>query len=124
MNILHHKSWHVRNKDNIKRVRADEAKAAAEEKERLKKKEIAESESRINFLRARASKNDSKLVEYDDFQHQEHVNLFEREEKGQNIGDKNEEVEKEKKKEQETYEKKIGLLKYLVDDELDLKSKT
>lgn len=43
--------------------------------------------------------------------------------KKKNNDDKNEEAELEKKQEKEKYEKKIGLLKYLVDDEmLDLKS--
>ncbi|RNA04990.1 leukocyte receptor cluster member 1 [Brachionus plicatilis] len=121
MNILHHKSWHVRNKDNIKRVRRDEAKAAEHEKEKQKKVAVAESEARINFLRAKSS-NDSQLITYDHFQNQNHVNLFEKEEKGLNITEKNKEVEEEKKKEQEVYEKKIGALKYLVDDELDIKN--
>ncbi|CAF0879082.1 unnamed protein product [Brachionus calyciflorus] len=121
MNILHHKSWHVRNKDNIKKVRRDEAKAAEEEKERQKKIAIAESEARINFLRS--SKNENKSVALEDFTSHDHVNLFEQEEKGTKYNqDKNEEVEQDKKKEQEAYEKKIGVLKYLVDDDLDLKN--
>lgn len=123
MNILHHKSWHVRNKDNIKKVRRDEAKAAEEEKDRQKKIATAESEARINFLRSKSSTDDSKIIKYDHFLNQDHVNLFDREEKGISNNEKNKELEEEKKKDQEAYEKKIGALKYLVDEELDLKSK-
>lgn len=121
MNILHHKSWHVRNKDNIQRVKRDEAKAAEEEKQRLKRQSIAESEARLNILRSRKS---SSKIEFSNAETTEatHLNLFESEEKGKHNEDKNKEAENEKKQEKEKFEKKIGLLKYLVDDELDMKN--
>jgi len=126
MNILHHKSWHVRNKDNIQRVRRDEANAAAEEKEKQKRKAIAESEARLNILRAKSSSLSGPTKQIDFVSSDSapsHINLFEKEENGKLNEDKNAEVTLEKKQEQEKFEKKIGLLKYLVDEEdLNLKN--
>ncbi len=39
-----------------------------------------------------------------------------------NVNAANTELEREKKEEKEKFEKKIGLLKYLVDEDLDVKS--
>jgi hypothetical protein len=84
MNILHHKSWHVRNKDNIQRVKRDEAKAAEEEKERLKRQSLAESEARLNILRSRSSINFEKGKDAQEPTTAESgfINLFESAEQG------------------------------------------
>ncbi|XP_066273408.1 leukocyte receptor cluster member 1 homolog [Branchiostoma lanceolatum] len=140
MNILPKKSWHVRNKDNVAKVRRDEAKAAEEEKERERRRALAEQEARTELLRARArqrlvgeggkeattsstsiqdqspdesSVTGTELVPATSLDHQGHINFFRDLEEGKKVGGVNKEHEEEKKKEQEQREKDIGLLTYL-----------
>jgi len=128
MNILPKKRWHVRTKENIERVRRDEEQAANEEKERLRKIALAESEARTDLLRVKARKRqrDGDVV------HEEavvagastssgHVNFFEELEAGESgTTNGNADREKEKKKEQEEYEKKVGILVHLGQDTNEL----
>ncbi|CAH1779028.1 unnamed protein product [Owenia fusiformis] len=132
MNILPHKSWHVLNKDNIARVRADEAKAAEEEKQKNLRLALGEQEARTNHLRKQSRKrlaqfeeegggsfNDTTLAEH---KPESHINFFADHEAGlstSNNSKKNIDHEKEKKAEQEKYEKSIGLLTYLGQSALE-----
>ncbi|XP_023819709.1 leukocyte receptor cluster member 1 [Oryzias latipes] len=113
MNILPKKSWHVRNKDNVARVRRDEAQAAEEEREAKRRVERAEQEARTEYLRrkARAGLQSVESTGDDGSQsggHVEHLNLFPLEESSDKKG--NEEYLKEKKEETEKQERAIGLL--------------
>ncbi|BFZ18345.1 hypothetical protein BsWGS_21384 [Bradybaena similaris] len=142
MNILPHKSWHVRTKKNIERVRRDEEKAAEEEKEKQRRIALAEQEARTDLLRDRSrtkalidGNRSSSLVDKQQpagsqdllpvtsvgkdvavpglGDKREHINFFKDIEEGLVKQGKNKEHEEEKKKEQEEFEKKIGLLTYL-----------
>ncbi|KAH8284190.1 hypothetical protein KR054_012070, partial [Drosophila jambulina] len=130
-------SWHVRTKDNIARVRRDQAAAAAEEKIRQDKLELAvrinkelvyislfmtisslqESEARINFLRRQSGLPEKvSAPEKDDANSEQTkgVDLFA--DYRSHVKTTNKDLEKEQKEEQEKYEKQIGYLTYLGQD--------
>ncbi|GFN99640.1 leukocyte receptor cluster member 1 [Plakobranchus ocellatus] len=144
MNILPHKSWHVRTKKNIERVRRDEEKAAEEEKEKQRRIALAEQEARTDLLRSKArnraitspqSSSESLVAQATKGANstskdvvvpglgdtKEHMNFFKEIEDGLIKQGKNQEHEAEKKKEQEDLEKRIGLLTYLGQTALESK---
>jgi len=143
--ILPKKQWHVRNQDNIDRVRRDEAKAAAEEADRESRRQLAEREARVRLLRERArgrlggsgteaveavvgplppekelAEVTSDMVTSDVTEASGHINFFQDAEKGEDKVTTNAEHEAEKKKEQEEYEKKVGYLVKLGQDTEEL----
>jgi len=143
MNILPKKNWHVRTKENIARVRRDEAQAAEEEREMERRRKLAEQEARTGLLRLRAreklglpapdqnevnGKEEDTKVGFDATDGEVesltnsagHVNFFQNIEKGEKMKEGNEENAAEKKKEQEEYEKKVGYLTYLGQDTEEL----
>jgi len=134
MNILPKKKWHVRTKENIERVRRDEAKAAEEEKELERRRLLAEQEARTALLRDRARRkmvqsgvapkeveeSIPEVVNTSVVDKSGHINFFQDLENGDGTATSNKEHEEEKKKEQEEYEKKVGYLTYLGQDTEEL----
>lgn len=117
MNILPKKSWHVRNKDNVARVRRDEAQAREEEKERERRVLLAQQEARTEFLRKKARhRNSLPELEAADTGALSSgpVDLFrELLEEGKGVTRSNKEYEEEKRQEKERQEKALGILTYL-----------
>ncbi|XP_049643034.1 leukocyte receptor cluster member 1 [Suncus etruscus] len=117
MNILPKKSWHVRNKDNVARVRRDEAQAREEEKERERRVLLAQQEARTEFLRKKARRHDPALpapAPGAEAPTSGPVGLFrELLEEGKGASRGNKEHEEEKRQEKERQEKALGILTYL-----------
>ncbi|XP_028172540.1 leukocyte receptor cluster member 1 homolog [Ostrinia furnacalis] len=118
MNILPKKRWHVRTKENIARVRKDEAEAAEKEKEERLRIENADREARLSILK---HKSKQKLLEsgISDTKQQEeevtgHINLFT--DLDHAVKRTNKDHDNEIKEKKEEFEKKIGYLTYLGQD--------
>lgn len=112
--------WHVRTKENIARVRKDEAEAAEKERQEKLRIEQADREVRLSVLK---QKSKQKLQEYGIQEPEveptqlataEHINLFANFEDA--VKTTNKEHEKDVKEKKEEYEKKIGYLTYLGQD--------
>lgn len=126
-NILPKKNWHVLKKENIDKVRRDEAIAAEQEKSRLQKIALAEKEARTELLRDKARQGrqvsagpstssalvpapsaSSALVPASSAS-RTHINFFSETEAGQSSDAANKERELEQKQEQEKWERKVGI---------------
>ncbi|GFG36704.1 hypothetical protein Cfor_09422 [Coptotermes formosanus] len=101
------------------RVRQDEEKVAAEEKEEARRMQLAEGEARNAALHKKSLLRSGQILPVSE-EPQQHVNLFEDLEQGKIVSKAtNAECEKEKKEEREKYEKQIGYLTYLGQDTVE-----
>ncbi|XP_030760734.1 leukocyte receptor cluster member 1 homolog [Sitophilus oryzae] len=127
MNILPKKRWHVRTKENIARVRRDEAQAAEEERIKQERAKLAESESKRQYLLEKSRKRfktetfvpiaEKNSLDESNSVESEHVNFFKELEEGTaEQKQTNKEHDEEVKNEKEKYEKQIGYLTYLGQD--------
>ena len=120
MNILPKKSWHVRNKDNIAKVRKDEEEARLKELEDERRIARAEQEARTQLLRGKSRK---RAIDTSDTSSSGQLQVALRQSEAKagplNLFEdhfanrKNKDHEEEKRKEKEEAEKKIGVLQYL-----------
>lgn len=102
MNILPKKSWHVRTRKNIDKVRRDEADAAEQEKRKRQRVELAEREARTDFLRKRArSKTSGDLTTQGKIPRE------------LTASESNCDREEEEKNKQTSWEKRVGITQYL-----------
>ncbi|CAG5114157.1 Oidioi.mRNA.OKI2018_I69.chr2.g8225.t1.cds [Oikopleura dioica] len=62
LNILQQKSWHVLRRHNIERVRKDQREERERQQKEDDRKNLVEFESKLDRLRAKASKSDSTAV--------------------------------------------------------------
>ncbi|CAL8081594.1 unnamed protein product [Calicophoron daubneyi] len=114
MNILPKKRWHVRTKENIARVKQDEAKFEEEKRKKEDRSLLAEQESRTEFLR---KQQHARLTPGCSASSNNRVALLS--DRSVELIEGNKEYEAEKKAEQEAQEKSIGLLTYLGQSMLD-----
>lgn len=124
MNILPKKSWHVRTRKNIERVRQDEAKAEELAKLEEQRVLVAEQEARINYLRNRlglepSSTSDTSTSVITPGQESSqflkgpdgHINLFDYAKDHQTSSNK--ECDYERKREEILWQSKVGILNKL-----------
>ncbi|VDP91567.1 unnamed protein product [Echinostoma caproni] len=114
MNILPKKRWHVRTKENIARVRKDEAEFEDKKLQDEFRSLIADQEARTDALRKRAR---SSLGLPSGSAIEKHSVLLS--DRSTSLIQGNKEYETEKKAEKEAAEKSIGLLTYLGQSMLD-----
>ncbi|CDW58927.1 hypothetical protein TTRE_0000725601 [Trichuris trichiura] len=127
MNILPKKRWHVRTKENVAKVRRDEAAAAAEERARMARAALAEQEARTKFLISRLGDDaeaSSDIVGISDKEQKGHLNLFDEAGSRGGIFGVNPEAEAEKKQQREQEERRIGLLRYLGEGSMEYMKQT
>lgn len=111
----------MRTKENIARVRKDEAEAAEKDRQEQLRIENADREARLNVLKQKSKQRllESGILETDTVEKgpdttSEHINLFA--DFDHAVKTTNKEHDNEVKEKKEEYEKKIGYLTYLGQD--------